>query len=69
MMKSPVQKHIDEHFIENEFGIWCPNCQAAIDYFWPESCDHCGWPAEDHERYDLDDGNGRDFEAWLDDRP
>lgn len=43
-------------FIRNEYGLWCPNCQERIDEFWPVSCDHCGYPAPDHERFDeVDD--------------
>lgn len=58
--KNAIDAYIDRHFIVNEFGIWCPNCQEMIDYFWPESCDHCGYPKPDHERYD------RDHDDWGD---
>lgn len=42
-------------FIRNEYGLWCPNCQERIDEFWPVSCDHCGYPAADYDRFDQDD--------------
>lgn len=51
---SAIDAHIDQHFVTNEHGIWCPNCQEQIDYNWPVSCDHCGYPDPDHEDYDRE---------------
>ena len=53
--RSPIQDYVERHFIVNGFGIWCPNCDEQIDYMWPESCDHCGYPHAGYERYDRDD--------------
>lgn len=53
--RKAVDAYIRRHFLTNEHGIWCPNCQERIDDFWPASCDHCGWPSPDHDRYDEDD--------------
>ena len=58
-------------FIRNKFGLWCPNCQERIDELWPVSCDCCGYPSGDHERFGrdaLDDADDSDFESWLGDR-
>lgn len=63
-----LRRKAEEPFIRNEYGLWCPNCQEAIDESWPASCDHCGYPKPDHDRCDgddLDDADDRDFEAFL----
>ena len=58
-MTHPPQQPLDERaetpFIRNQYGLWCPNCQEAIDEFWPESCDYCGYPSADYDRFDDDD--------------
>ena len=50
--RNVVVDYVDRHFITNEYGIWCPNCQEAIDAFWPDNCDHCEWPKADYDRFD-----------------
>lgn len=57
--RKAVNDYIERHFSVNEYGIWCPNCQERIDDFWPESCDACGWPAADYDRFDDDD-----YDPW-----
>lgn len=55
MSKVRMQKlraKAESPFIRNQYGLWCPNCQEAIDEFWPVSCDHCGYPEADYERFD-----------------
>lgn len=54
--KSTIDAYVERHFTTNEHGIWCPNCDEQIDYSWPESCDHCGYPKPGYERFDEGDG-------------
>lgn len=50
-----LRRRAEAPFTRNQYGLWCPNCQERIDEFWPESCDCCGYPSPDHDRYDVDE--------------
>jgi len=50
-----LRRRAESPFIRNQYGLWCPNCEERIDEFWPSSCDHCGYPSPDYERFDGGD--------------
>lgn len=56
-----LRLNAESRFTRNEFGLWCPNCGERIDEMWPDSCDCCGYPKPDHDRFDQD--------AEFDDEP
>lgn len=57
-----IRKAAEAPFIRNQYGLWCPNCQEAIDEMWPVNCDCCGYPSPDHDRYDEDDDDDGRFD-------
>jgi len=50
-----LRKAAEAPFIRNDYGLWCPNCEERIDEMWPDSCDCCGYPNKDYDRFDDDD--------------
>ena len=49
------RRRVEQPFIRNKFGLWCPQCGEQIaDWEWVGDCDCCGYPSQ-IEDYDNDE--------------